>query len=195
MHHRTQNPHTNRHDQEAQRQGRLAAPAVNQADSDEGCQHVSQTNNNGAPHLLRGIRVPRQFEDFRRVIHDDVHPGKLLHYLQQNAKKHGAAEVAVLFEQRPTALFNLQTFANFIELTFCFRTGVTQAQQDAFSIMETAFRRKPARAVRQEEDADQQQNGRDDDHAEHPAPCAAVAERGIGQISAQNPDGDHELVH
>ncbi|WP_440974933.1 MFS transporter, partial [Salmonella enterica] len=42
-------------------------------------------------------------------------------------------EVAVLFEQRPTALFNLQTFANFIELTFCFRTGVTQAQQDAFS--------------------------------------------------------------
>ncbi len=57
---------------------------------------VSQTNNNGAPHICSVVFVPRQFEDFG-VIHDDVHPGKLPYDPQQNAKKHGgAAEVAVL---------------------------------------------------------------------------------------------------
>ncbi|MNR14602.1 hypothetical protein D3C85_1310870 [compost metagenome] len=61
--------------------------------------------------------------------------------------------------------------------------------------MEATFRGVPARAVRQEEDADQQQNRRDDNHAQHPAPFTAVTERGIRQVCAEDTDGDHQLVH
>ncbi len=81
MHHGTQHAHPDGHHQEAQRQGWLTSPAVHQTDSDKGRQHVGQANDHGAPHLLGGVGVARQFEDFRRVIHDDVHPGELLHDL------------------------------------------------------------------------------------------------------------------
>ncbi len=44
-------------DQKAQRQGRLAAPAVNLVPiAMKVASTLGQTNNNGAPHLLRGVR-------------------------------------------------------------------------------------------------------------------------------------------
>ncbi|MPN38835.1 hypothetical protein SDC9_186360 [bioreactor metagenome] len=52
MHHRSEDPHSGRHHQESQRQCRFTTPAVNQTDSDKGGQHVGQTDNHGAPHLL-----------------------------------------------------------------------------------------------------------------------------------------------
>ena len=195
VHHGAQHAHTDRHDQEAQRQGRFTSPAVHQADRDKGRQHVGQADDDGAPHLLGGVGITRQLKDFWRVIHDDVHPGELLHHLQQHAEEYCATEVAVLFKQRPARLLHLQAFADLFQLVFRLRTGVAQAQQHPFGIVEAALCGKPAWAVRQEEDANQQQNGWDDDHAKHPAPCAAVAERGIGKISPENTDGDHQLVH
>ncbi len=195
MHHGAQHAHADGHHQEAQRQGRLTPPAVHQSDGDKGRQHVGQADNNGAPHLLGRVGITRQFEDFWRVVHDDVHPGELLHHLQKHAEEHRAAEVAVLFKQRPAGLFYLQAFADLFQLVFRLSAGIAQAEQHAFSINEAAFCGKPARAVRQEEDANQQQDGRNDDYAQHPAPCAAVAKRGIRKVSTQNTDGDHQLVH
>ncbi|CCK08388.1 hypothetical protein BN128_2419 [Cronobacter sakazakii 696] len=193
--HGAENAHTGGHDDKAQNQRRLTAPAVNQTDGDKGRQDVGQADNHGAPHLLCGVGVTRQFKDFRRVIHDDVHPGELLHHLQQNAEEDRAAEIAVVFKQRPAALFHLQAFTNLFQLAFGFGAGVTQAQQDALGVVEAAFGGEPARAVRQEENANQQQDGRDSDNTQHPAPGAAVAERGVREIRAQNPDGDHQLIH
>ena len=81
VHHCTQHAHTNGHHDKAKDQRRLAAPTVNQANGDKGCQHVGQTDDNSPPHLLGGVGVARQLKDFRCVIHDDVHPGELLHHL------------------------------------------------------------------------------------------------------------------
>ena len=195
MHHGTEDAHTGRHHQEAQRQGWLTSPAVHQTDGDKSRQHVGQTHDDGPPHLLGGVGITRQLKDFGRVVHDDVHPRELLHHLQQYAEENGATEVAVLFKQRPAGLFDLQAFADLFQLVFRLCAGIAQAHQHAFGIVEATFCSKPARAVRQEEDANQQQNRRDDDHAEHPAPCAAVAKRGIGKICTENTDGDHQLVH
>ena len=65
----------------------------------------------------------------------------------------------------------------------------------AFRIDKATFGGEPARAVRQEDNTDQQQYRRNDDNPEHPAPCAAVAESGVREIGAKDPDGDHQLVH
>ena len=195
MHHAAQDAHSRCHDDKAKDQRRFTAPAVDQTDGDKGGQHVSQTDNDRPPHLLGGVGVACQLKDLRRVVHDDVHPGELLHYLQQNAEEHRAAEVAVVFKQRPAGLFYLQAFADFVELAFRFGAGIAQAQQHALGIDKAAFGGEPARAVRQEDNADQQQYRRNNDHAEHPAPCAAVAKGGVGEVSAKDPDGDHQLVH
>ena len=195
VHHGTQDAHTRGHHDKAKDQRRFTAPAVDQTDGDKGGQHVSQTDDHCPPHLLSGVGITRQLKDLRRVVHDDVHPGELLHHLQQDAEEHRAAEVAVVFKQRPAGLFYLQAFTDFIELAFRFGAGIAQAQQHAFRIDKATFGGEPARAVRQEDNADQQQYRRNDDNPEHPAPCAAVAESGVREIGAKDPDGDHQLVH
>ncbi len=53
--------------------------------------------------------------------------------------------------------------------------------------------RQTNEAVWQEEDTNQQQNCRDDNHTQHPAPCTGVAEGGIRKISTEDPDSDHQL--
>ena len=195
MHHAAQHAHAERHDDKAEDQRRFTAPAVNQSDGDKGRQNVGQTDDDGPPHLFGGVGIARQFKNLRRIVHDDVHTGELLHHLQQDAKEHRAAEVAVFFEQRPAGLFYLQAFADLIQLAFRFSAGVAQAQQNAFGIDKAALSGKPARAVRQENYANQQQHRRDNDHPEHPAPGAAVAESGIRKIRPENTNGDHQLVH
>ena len=195
VHHATQHAHARGHHDKAEDQRWFTAPAVDQTDSDKGGQHVGQTDDHRPPHLLGGVGIARQFKNLRCVVHDDVHAGELLHHLQQNTEEHRAAEVTVVFEQRPAGLFHLQAFADFVELTFRFGAGIAQAQQHAFGIDETTFGGEPARAVRQEDNADQQQYRRNNDHAEHPAPRAAVAESGVREIGAEDPDGDHQLVH
>src|SRR5699024_11462973 len=59
----------------------------------------------------------------------------------------------------------------------------------------TALGGKPTWAVWQEEDTNQQQNCRDDNHTQHPAPCTGVAEGSIRKISTEDPDSDHQLIH
>lgn len=76
-----QNFYINCYDQEVQCQGWFVVLVVNQVDSDEGCQYVSQINNNGVLYLFCGICVFCQFEDFWCVIYDDVYFGKLLYDL------------------------------------------------------------------------------------------------------------------
>ncbi|MNC65604.1 hypothetical protein D3C75_1159090 [compost metagenome] len=93
-----------------------------------------------------------------------------MHHLKQNAEEHRATEVAVVFKQGPAALFYFQAFTNFFKFTFCFGTGITQTQQDALGIVETAFSGEPARAVWQEENANQKNQGWNSNDAEHPAP-------------------------
>ena len=195
MHHAAQNAHAERHDDKAEDQRRLATPAVDQPDGDKGRQHVGQTDDDGAPHLFGGVGIACQFKNLRRVVHDDVHTGELLHHLQQDAEEYRTAEVAVFFKQRPAGLFYLQAFADLIQLAFRFSAGVAQAQQDAFGVDKAALSGKPARAVRQENHANQQQHRRDNNHPEHPAPGAAVAECRIGKIGAENTNGNHQLVH
>ncbi|MNT04290.1 hypothetical protein D3C72_1388640 [compost metagenome] len=118
-----------------------------------------------------------------------------MHHLQQDAKEHGAAEVFIVFKQRPAALFQLKAFANFIQFVLRLSAGITQLFQYLARLLMAIARSQPARAIRQEEHADQQQYRRDGDHAQHPAPGAGIAECGIRQVGRQNANGNHQLIH
>lgn len=147
MHHRTQNPLYHRHDREAQRQGFHLRPysVVKPADSDEGCQHVSQTNNNGA-RRIRSCGIPctppvQRFSccnTFMTFI-----PVNCCMTPQQNAKKHAARRKLLFsFEQRAQLLcFNLQNLRTH-RAHVLLPALVSRRQQDAFEHHgETAFRR------------------------------------------------------
>ncbi|CCJ97069.1 hypothetical protein BN130_3617 [Cronobacter malonaticus 507] len=185
---------TKRHDAKADFQRRFAARFIHRKHRDKRGEHKGQPHHDRCNHLLFGAGEPRHLEDFRRVIHDDIHAGKLLHRLEQHAEKHGAAHVAVGGEERPAALLHLQAFANFIELLTRFFRGIAQHAQHAFRLDVHAFGRKPARAVGQKHHHHQQNNGGQRQHAEHGAPVAAVAQRGIGKKCQQNAERHHQLI-
>lgn len=67
--------------QEVQRQRWFTFLAVNKVDCDKGGKYVGQVDNYGFLYLFGSVGIIRQFEDFRRVIYDDVYFGELLYYL------------------------------------------------------------------------------------------------------------------
>ena len=74
-------------------------------DRNEGRENTGQSHDQSRNHLLFCGRKARHFEDTRRIVHDDVHTGKLLHRLQQHTEKHSTTDVTVDLKQCPTALF------------------------------------------------------------------------------------------
>ncbi|CCK01364.1 hypothetical protein BN129_4106 [Cronobacter sakazakii 701] len=183
-----------RHDAKADFQRRFAARFIHRKHRDKGSEHKGQPHHDRCDHLLFSAGEPRHLEDFRCVIHDDVHAGELLHRLKQHAEKHGAAHVAVGGKKRPAALLHLQAFTDFIELLTRFFRSIAQHTQHAFCLDVHAFGRKPARAVGQKHHHHQQNDGGQRQYAEHGAPVAAVAQRGIGKKRQQNAERHHQLI-
>ncbi len=139
-----------RHHAEANFQRRFAARLVHGEYGNKGGKHEGQPDHQGGDHLLFGGGEPRHFENARRVVHDDVHAGELLHRLQQHAEEDRPAHVAVDFKQCPAPLLELQAFADLIQLLAGFFRGIAQHAQHLFRLHVAPFLRQPARAVRQE---------------------------------------------
>ncbi len=83
------------------------------------------------------------------------------------------------FEQRPTALFNPQNPFREFHRAFTFASALRRRNSDARSASCSMPAAQPARAVRQEEDADHSRMAGMMIDAEQRHACAVVAERGI----------------
>ena len=138
---------TNRHHAKADFQRWFAPGFVHRKDGDKSGEHKGQADHQRGDHLLFRGGKTGHLKDARRVIHDDIHTGELLHRLQQHAEKDRAAHVAVVLEQLKAALLQLQAFANFIQLFTRFFRCIAQHAQHLFRFNMTPFLRQPARAV------------------------------------------------
>ncbi len=126
MHHGAQNAHTGGHDDKA----RISVGLRPQRSTSPIAMKVASTlvrPTITVPTSVRWCWYNPPVQNLRRVIHDDVHPGELLHHLQQDAEEYGTAEVAVFFKQFPARLLDLQAFTNLIQFTFGFGAGIAGA--------------------------------------------------------------------
>ena len=94
----------------------------------------------------------------------------------------------------PTSLLDLEGILDVSEFFFCdLGTGV-QRIEDFRGFCEAAFRREPARAIRQARNGQDEDDSRDGDDRQHHAPVARVAEGRIREEGGQDADRDHELI-
>ncbi len=122
------------------------------------------------PHICSaGVGITRQFEDFRRVIHDDVHPGELLHYPHIYTLRNTARR-KLLFSLNSAQLLRLtRNFHGFHPVHVLLPRWCHAGAAARVRHQQTAFGSKPTWAVCRKKDTNQQQNCRDDNHTQHPA--------------------------
>ena len=152
------------HHRKARVQDRLAAPAVDEADGDEGRQHVGQSDGGGEPHL-RGDVVAHALEDARRVVHDHVDAGSCCTICSSTPRPDRATEVGVLQEHVPAMLRPAQLLVDIGRFAPHHLRIAAQLQQHVEGRVAAPTHQQPARAVGQREHADQEQDAGDRDHA------------------------------
>ena len=69
-----------------------------------------------------------------------------------------------------------------------------QGMEHRGSFLEAPLRSQPARAVRQTQYGQDQDNGRDGDDREHHTPVTTVTESRIREEGSEDADSDHELI-
>ena len=133
-------------------------------------------------------------EDARRVVHDHIHSGKLLHHLKRDAEPDRAAEICVRPEETPTALRPLQLLFDIEHLLVHQPRVAAQRLEDSTRLILPTAHHQPTRAPGKLDDADQEKRARNRDNPQHPSPGADVGEQRVGDEGGQDAHGDHELI-